>query len=435
MAEKLKSITLSQKDLPEAWYNVLPDLPTPLKPPLHPATNEPVTPDDLAPLFPMGLIEQEVSGENYIEIPEEVRQVYRIWRPTPLIRAERLEKHLQTPARIYYKNEGVSPAGSHKPNTAVAQAYYNSKEGVKKLTTETGAGQWGSALAMGCSFFGIDLQVFMVGSSFYQKPYRRVLMETWGAKVVPSPSPLTETGQRFLKEDPETSGSLGMAISEAVEMAMTGDDIKYSLGSVLNHVLLHQTVIGLEAKKAFEMIGDYPNLVIGCVGGGSNYAGTALPFVNDVKAGKDVRLIAVEPTSCPTLTDGKYEYDFGDISGRTPLLLMYTLGHEFIPPPSHAGGLRYHGDAPIISLLVKEGLMDAIAYHQTEVFEAAVTFARTEGNVPAPETAHAVKAVIDEAIKCRESGEEKCIFFNFSGHGMLDLSAYDDYHNGKLSDV
>ena len=435
MAEKPKSITLSQKDLPEAWYNVLPDLPKPLEPPLHPATNEPVTPDDLAPLFPMGLIEQEVSGENYIEIPEEVREVYRIWRPTPLVRADRLEKHLQTPARIYYKNEGVSPAGSHKPNTAVAQAYYNSKEGVKKLTTETGAGQWGSALAMGCSFFGIDLQVFMVGSSFYQKPYRRVLMETWGAKVVPSPSPLTETGQRFLKEDPETSGSLGMAISEAVEMAMTGDDIKYSLGSVLNHVLLHQTVIGLEAKKAFEMIGDYPNLVIGCVGGGSNYAGTALPFVNDVKAGKDVRLIAVEPTSCPTLTDGKYEYDFGDISGRTPLLLMYTLGHEFIPPPSHAGGLRYHGDAPIISLLVKEGLMDAIAYHQTEVFDAAVTFARTEGHIPAPETAHAVKAAIDEAIKCRESGEEKCIFFNFSGHGMLDLSAYDDYHNGKLSDV
>jgi tryptophan synthase beta chain len=435
MDERLKSITLSQKDLPEAWYNVLPDLPKPLEPPLHPATKEPVTPDDLAPLFPMGLIEQEVSGENYIEIPEEVREIYKIWRPTPLVRADRLEKHLQTPARIYYKNEGVSPAGSHKPNTAVAQAYYNSKEGVKKLTTETGAGQWGSALAMGCCFFDIELQVFMVGSSFYQKPYRRILMETWGAKVVPSPSPLTETGQRFLKEDPETSGSLGMAISEAVEMAMGGDDVKYSLGSVLNHVLLHQTVIGLEAKKAFEMIGDYPNLVIGCVGGGSNYAGTSLPFVNDVKAGKDVRLIAVEPTSCPTLTGGKYEYDFGDISGRTPLLLMYTLGHEFIPPPSHAGGLRYHGDAPIISALVKEGLMDAVAYHQTEVFDAAVTFANTEGHIPAPETAHAVKAAIDEAIKCRESGESKCIFFNFSGHGMLDLAAYDDYHNGKLSDV
>jgi tryptophan synthase beta chain len=435
MSKDLKMIALGEEYLPEAWYNVLPDLPKPLEPPLHPATKEPVGPDDLAPLFPMGLIQQEVSTDTWIEIPEEVREVYKIWRPTPLIRANRLEKHLQTPARIYFKNEGVSPAGSHKPNTAVAQAYYNKQEGVKKLTTETGAGQWGSALAMGCSFFDLELQVFMVGSSFYQKPYRRVLMETWGAKVVPSPSDMTETGRKFLKEDPETSGSLGMAISEAVELAMTGDDIKYSLGSVLNHVLLHQTVIGLEAKKAFEMIDDYPNLVIGCVGGGSNYAGTALPFVNDVIAGKDIRLIAVEPTSCPTLTEGLYEYDFGDISGRTPLLLMYTLGHEFIPPPSHAGGLRYHGDAPIISFLVKEGLMEARAYHQTEVFDAAVTFAQTEGYVAAPETAHAVKAVVDEAIKCRESGEAKNIFFNFSGHGMLDLAAYDDYHSGKLSDV
>jgi tryptophan synthase beta chain len=435
MSEKPRIINLGEEYLPEAWYNVLPDLPKPMEPPLHPATKEPVGPDDLAPLFPMGLIQQEVSTDTWIEIPGEVRDIYKIWRPTPLVRAERLEKHLQTPARIYFKNEGVSPAGSHKPNTAVAQAYYNAKEGVKKLTTETGAGQWGSALAMGCSFFDIELQVFMVGSSFYQKPYRRVLMETWGAKVVPSPSDMTETGRKFLKEDPETSGSLGMAISEAVEMAMTGDDVKYSLGSVLNHVLLHQTVIGLEAKKAFEMIDDYPNVVIGCVGGGSNFAGTALPFVNDVIAGKDIRLIAVEPTSCPTLTEGKFEYDFGDISGRTPLLLMYTLGHEFIPPPSHAGGLRYHGDAPIISFLVKEGLMEACAYHQTEVFDAAVVFAQTEGFVAAPETAHAVKAVVDEAIKCRESGEAKNIFFNFSGHGMLDLAAYDDYHSGKLSDV
>jgi tryptophan synthase beta chain len=435
MTEKPKMINLSQKDLPEAWYNVLPDLPKPLAPPLHPATREPVTPDDLAPLFPMGLIEQEMSPENFIEIPEEIREVYRIWRPTPLVRADRLEEYLQTPARIYYKHEGVSPAGSHKPNTAVAQAYYNKKEGVKRLTTETGAGQWGSALAMGCSFFDIELQVFMVGSSFYQKPYRRMLIETWGAKVVPCPSPLTGTGRKYLEEDPETSGSLGMAISEAVEMAMEGDDVKYSLGSVLNHVLLHQTVIGLEAQKAFEMFDDYPNVVIGCVGGGSNFGGTALPFVNDVKAGKDVRILAVEPASCPTLTGGKYEYDFGDIAGMTPLLLMYTLGHEFIPPPSHSGGLRYHGDAPIISLLVKEGLMDACTYHQVEVFDAAVTFARTEGHVPAPETAHAVKAAIDEAVKCRESGESKCIFFNFSGNGMLDLAAYDDYHNGKLNDV
>ncbi|MDY6795547.1 MAG: TrpB-like pyridoxal phosphate-dependent enzyme [Actinomycetota bacterium] len=435
MKEKPGIVYLQEKDIPEAWYNVLPDLPKPLEPPLHPATKEPVTPDDLAPLFPMGLIEQEVSTDNYIEIPEEVRRVYSIWRPTPLVRAVRLEKRLQTPARIYFKNESYSPAGSHKPNTAVAQAYYNKKEGVKRLTTETGAGQWGSALAMGCCFFDLELQVFMVGSSFYQKPYRRVLIETWGAKVVPSPSPLTETGRKFLEKDPETSGSLGMAISEAVEMAMEGDDVKYSLGSVLNHVLLHQTVIGQEAKRAFEVFDDYPNMVIGCVGGGSNYAGTALPFVNDVKAGKGVRLIAVEPTSCPTLTNGAYEYDFGDISGRTPLLLMYTLGHEFIPPPSHAGGLRYHGDAPIISALVKEGLMEARAYHQNEVFDAAVLFAQTEGFVPAPETAHAIKAAVDEAVACRESGESKCIFFNFSGHGMLDLAAYDDYHEGKLNDV
>jgi tryptophan synthase beta chain len=435
MKEKPKMIRLSEKDIPEAWYNVLPDLPRPLDPPLHPATRQPVGPDDLAPLFPMGLIEQEMSTENYIEIPGEVREIYKIWRPTPLVRAARLEEYLQTPARIYFKNEGVSPAGSHKGNTAVAQAYYNKKEGVRMLTTETGAGQWGSALAMGCNFFGLELQVFMVRSSFHQKPYRRVLMETWGAKVEPSPSRMTEAGIKVLERDPDTPGSLGIAISEAVEMAMKGDDVKYSLGSVLNHVLLHQTVIGLEAKKAFELIDDHPDLVIGCVGGGSNFGGTALPFVNDVKAGKGVRLIAVEPTSCPTLTDGRYEYDFGDIAETTPLLMMYTLGHEFVPPPSHAGGLRYHGDAPIISFLVREGLMEARAYHQVEVFEAAVTFARTEGYVPAPETAHAVKAVIDEAVRCRESGESKCIFFNFSGHGLLDLAAYDDYISGKLSDV
>ena len=435
MEEKAKIIQLGEKEIPEAWYNVLPDLPKPLEPPLHPATKEPVGPDDLAPIFPMGLIEQEVSPERYIDIPGEVLDIYRIWRPTPLIRATRLEKYLQTPARIYYKNEGVSPAGSHKPNTAVAQAYYNKKEGVRKLTTETGAGQWGSALSMGCNFFGLELQVFMVRSSFHQKPYRRVLMETWGAKVEPSPSKMTEAGKKVLERDPDTPGSLGIAISEAIEMAVQADDVKYSLGSVLNHVLLHQTVIGQEAKKAFELVGDFPNMVIGCVGGGSNFGGTALPFVTDRLQGKDVRLIAVEPTSCPTLTGGRFEYDFGDIAEMTPLLLMYTLGHDFIPPPSHAGGLRYHGDAPIISMLVKEGVMEARAYHQVEVFEAAVTFARTEGIIPAPETAHAIKAVIDEAVACRESGESKCIFFNFSGHGLLDLAAYDEFLSHRLSDV
>lgn len=435
MAEKPKVICLGENDIPRAWYNVLPDLPKPLEPPLHPVTRKPVGPDDLAPLFPMGLIQQEVSQERFIEIPGEVREVYKIWRPTPLMRATRLEKALKTPARIYYKYEGASPAGSHKPNTAVAQAYYNKVEGVRKLTTETGAGQWGSALAMGCSFFGLELQIFMVRSSYQQKPYRRVLMETWGAKVEPSPSNLTQAGRKILEESPDTPGSLGIAISEAIEAALQADDVKYSLGSVLNHVLLHQTVIGLEAKKAFELIDDYPDMVIGCVGGGSNFGGIALPFVKEKMEGRDIRLIAVEPTSCPTLTSGRYEYDFGDIAGLTPLLLMYTLGHDFIPPASHAGGLRYHGDSPIISLLVKEGVMEARAYHQVEVFEAAVTFARAEGFVPAPETAHAVKAAIDEAIKCRESGESRCILFNFSGHGYLDLAAYDEYLTGRLSDV
>ena len=435
MQNQPKLVQLGEKEIPEAWYNVQPDLPKPLEPPLHPATKEPVGPDDLAPLFPMALIQQEMSPERFIEIPDEVREIYKIWRPTPLVRAERLEKYLQTPARIYFKNEGLSPAGSHKGNTAIAQAYFNKQEGVKRITTETGAGQWGSALSMGCNYFGLELQVFMVRSSFQQKPYRRVLMETWGAKVQPSPSEATEVGRQVLAKDPDTPGSLGIAIGEAVEMAVQRDDTKYSLGSVLNHVLLHQTVIGLEAKKAFELIDDYPNVVIGCVGGGSNFGGTAAPFVKDVMAGADIRLVAVEPTSCPTLTEGRYEYDYGDISAHTPMLLMYTLGYDFIPPASHAGGLRYHGDSPIVSFLVKEGLAEAIAYHQVEVFEAAVLFAKTEGYLPAPETAHAIKAVIDEAVKCRESGEAKVIFFNFSGHGLLDLSAYDDYNNGKLNDV
>jgi len=435
MKEKPKMIRLSEEHIPEAWYNVQPDLPKPLAPPLHPITREPAGPDDFAPLFPMSLIAQEMSGESYIEIPAEVREIYKLWRPTSLVRAERLEKRLQTPARIYFKNEGESPAGSHKPNTAVAQAYYNKKEGVRKLTTETGAGQWGSALALGCNYFELELQVFMVRSSYAQKPYRRVLMETWGGKVDPSPSKLTEFGKKMLQEYPDTPGSLGIAISEAVELAVQADDVKYSLGSVLNYVLLHQTVIGIEAKQAFEMIDDYPDMVIGCVGGGSNFGGTALPFVKEKLAGSDIRLIAVEPTSCPTLTGGRYEYDYGDTAGMAPIVLMYTLGHEFVPPPSHAGGLRYHGASPIISLLVNEGVMEARAYHQVEVFEAAMTFAQTEGTIPAPETSHAIKAVIDEAVKCRESGESKCIFFNFSGHGMLDLSAYDDYKSGKLSDI
>ncbi len=430
----LRRIVLGEKDIPKAWYNVQADMPNPLAPPLHPVTREPIGPDDLAPLFPMGLIMQEVSQERYIEIPDEVREIYKIWRPTPLCRAVGLEKALQTPAKIYYKNEGVSPACSHKPNTAVAQAYYNKQEGIKKLTTETGAGQWGSALAMACTFFGLELDVYMVKVSYNQKPYRRSMMQAWGASVTPSPSPTTEAGRKILEGDPDSPGSLGIAISEAIEVAVT-QGAKYSLGSVLNHVLMHQTVIGLEAKQAFEMIDEFPNVVIGCCGGGSNLGGTALPFLKDRLDGKDIRLVAVEPSSCATLTTGKYEYDFGDAVGMAPVVLMYTLGHDFVPPASHAGGLRYHGDSPIISQLVHEGHMEAVAYHQKEVFEAAVTFARSEGLIPAPETSHAIKAAIDEAIKCRESGEAKTIFFDFSGYGYLDMSAYDDYFSGTMTDV
>ncbi len=429
-----RKIILGEKDVPEAWYNVQPDLPEPLAPPLHPATREPIGPDDLAPLFPMGLIMQEMSQERYIEIPGEVREIYKMWRPTPLCRAYRLEKALQTPAKIFYKNEGVSPAGSHKPNTAVAQAYYNKQEGIKRLTTETGAGQWGAALAMGCNFFGLELQVYMVRVSYQQKPYRRSMMEVWGAKVTPSPSMTTEAGRKILEADPDSPGSLGIAISEAIEVAVK-EGAKYSLGSVLNHVLMHQTVIGLEAKKAFELIDEFPNVVIGCCGGGSNLGGTALPFLKDRLDGKDIRLVAVEPSSCATLSEGLYEYDFGDSVGMAPMLLMYTLGHDFVPPASHAGGLRYHGDSPIISNLVKNGHMEVVAYHQREVFEAAITFARAEGMIPAPETSHAIKAAIDEAVKCRESGEAKNIFFNFSGHGLLDMSAYDDYLSSTMADV
>jgi len=414
-------IVLSEEQIPTAWFNVLPVMPEPLQPPLHPATREPVGPDDLAPLFPMGLIAQEVSTDQWIDIPGEVLDILRLWRPTPLVRAERLEAALGTPARIYYKDESISPAGSHKPNTAVAQAFYNKAEGVQRLTTETGAGQWGSALAYACAQFGIDSKVYMVRASYDQKPYRKVLMETWGSEVVPSPV-----------DQPDHPGSLGLAISDAVRDAAGRDDTHYSLGSVLNHVLLHQTVIGLEAKEQLALAGDArPDVVIGCCGGGSNLSGIALPFVPD----DEVRLVAAEPSSCPTLTEGVFDYDFGDTAGMTPLLAMYTLGHEFVPPPIHAGGLRYHGDAPIVSSLVRSGRMEAVAYPQGKTFEASIQFANAEGKLPAPETGHAIRAVIDEALAAKETGEERVILFNFSGHGLLDLSAYDDYLHGRLIDA
>jgi tryptophan synthase beta chain len=411
---------LPPQDLPTAWFNVAPHLPAPLEPPLHPGTREPIGPEDLAPLFPMALIAQEVSTETTVDIPGPVLDVLRLWRPTPLVRATRLEKALGTPARIYYKDESVSPAGSHKPNTAVPQAYYNKAEGVARLTTETGAGQWGSALAFASSVFELECMVYMVRASFEQKPYRRMLMETWGARVVPSPV-----------DDATHPGSLGTAISDAVRDAAAREDSHYSLGSVLNHVLLHQTIIGLEAKQQLQLAGErLPDVVIGSCGGGSNLGGISLPFVPD----EGVRLVAVEPASCPTLTAGRFEYDFGDTAGLTPLLPMYTLGHEFIPPPIHAGGLRYHGDSPIISSLVRAGRMEAIAYPQSKVFEAGVQFARTQGTVPAPETTHAIRAAVDEALAAKEQGEERVILFNYSGHGLLDLSAYDDFLHDRLTE-
>jgi len=426
---------LEEKDLPRQWYNIQADLPTPLPPPIHPATHEPIGPEALAPLFPMALIQQEVSTERFTDIPDEVLEVYKLWRPTPLYRAHRLEKALDTPARIYYKYEGVSPAGSHKPNTAVAQAYYNKQAGVRRLATETGAGQWGSALAMACNFFGIELKVYMVKVSYHQKPYRRIMMETWGAQVVASPTNDTHAGMAILEQDPESPGSLGIAISEAVEDAATKDDTNYSLGSVLNHVLLHQTVIGQEAMKQMEMAGDYPDVVIGCVGGGSNYAGIALPFMRDrLVAGKKTRFVAAEPEACPSITRGQYAYDFGDTAETTPLTMMHTLGHTFVPPGIHAGGLRYHGMSPIISKLCADGHMEARAYHQNAIFEAALQFARTEGILPAPESAHAIRAAIDEALAAREAGERRTVLFNLSGHGHFDLSAYDQYLSGKLED-
>ncbi len=427
-------IYLSEKEMPRQWYNIQPDLPKPLPPPLHPVTAKPLGPQDLAPIFPMGLIEQEVSQQRWIDIPEEVLSIYKIWRPTPLCRARRLEEALKTPARIYYKNESVSPPGSHKPNTAVAQAYYNKKEGVKRLTTETGAGQWGSALAFGCHLFGLECQIYMVKVSYHQKPYRRMLMETWGASVIPSPSEKTDAGRRILAQNPDSPGSLGIAISEAVEDAVKREDTRYSLGSVLNHVILHQTIVGQETKVQLKKIGVEPDILIGCVGGGSNFAGFCFPFFPEKKQGRNIRFIAVEPTACPTLTKGLYRYDYGDTARMAPMVKMYTLGHTFVPPGIHAGGLRYHGDAPLLCLLYDEGLVEAVAYPQNPVFAAAVLFARTEGIVPAPETAHAIKAVIDEAIKCREQKEEKVIVFNFSGHGHFDLAAYDAYFSNKLED-
>jgi tryptophan synthase beta chain len=428
-------IHLSEKEMPDAWYNILPELPTPLAPPLHPATGKPVTPDDLKPIFPDALIAQEMSSETWIEIPSEVKEIYKLWRPSPLHRARNLEKALGTPARIYYKNESVSPPGSHKPNTAVAQAYYNKKAGVKRLATETGAGQWGSALSFACKLFGIQCTVYMVKVSYYQKPYRRILMHVWDGEVYPSPTDRTNTGRAALAKNPDAKGSLGMAISEAVEDAATHEDTNYALGSVLNHVLLHQTVIGLEAQKQLALAEDKADIVLGCVGGGSNFGGIALPFARDkIKGKSNVELIGIEPASCPTLTKGQYRYDYGDTAGMTPLLLMHTLGHSFEPPGIHAGGLRYHGDAPVLCNLVHSGLITARAYTQNPVFEAALLFARTEGIVPAPETSHVIKGAIDEALKCKETGEEKCILFCFSGHGHFDLAAYDDYLEGKLVD-
>ena len=427
-------IVLPENEIPKQWYNVLADLPKPMPPVLHPGTKKPVGPDDLAPLFPMELIKQEVSTERWIDIPEPVLEIYRLWRPSPLFRAYRLEKALDTPAKIYYKYEGVSPAGSHKPNTAVAQVFYNKQEGVKRITTETGAGQWGSALSLACNFFGVECKVYMVKVSFNQKPYRKSMMRTWGATVVPSPSPDTNAGRSVLERDPDSPGSLGIAISEAVEDAATRDDTKDSLGSVLNHVLLHQTVIGLEAKKQMEIAGDYPDVIIGCVGGGSNFGGIALPFIKDKFEGKKLRALAVEPASCPTLTRGPYSYDFGDEAQMTPLLAMHTLGHNFMPPPIHAGGLRYHGMAPIISHLVREKYIEAAAYRQLEVFESGVLFSRTEGIIPAPESTHAIHAAILEAKKVKEAGTPKTILFNLSGHGHFDLAAYDAYFDGKLVD-
>ncbi len=435
MGDTVKYV-LDETRIPKAWYNIAADLPKPMPPVLHPGTGKPIGPDDLAPLFPMALIMQEVSTEREIEIPEPVRDIYRQWRPSPLFRARRLEKALQTPAKIYYKYEGVSPAGSHKPNPAVAQAFYNKEAGVKKLSTETGAGQWGSSLAFAGSLFGLEVKVFMVRVSYNQKPYRRALMETYGATCIASPSAETQSGKAILAQRADHPGSLGIAISEAVEVAAQNDDTKYALGSVLNHVLTHQTIVGQEAMAQLEMAGDYPDIIVGCTGGGSNFAGIAFPFLGaQLRGGKKVRIVAVEPAACPSLTRGKYAFDFGDTAHLTPLVKMHTLGSTFIPPGFHAGGLRYHGMAPLVSHVKELGLIEAVAYHQTKCFEAGVQFARAEGIVPAPEANHAVKGAIDEAIRCREEGKSRTILFNLCGHGHFDMQAYIDYFGGKLKDI
>ena len=428
-----RKFLLEEKDIPENWYNIIADMPNKPLPPLHPATKEPIGPDALAPLFPMELIKQEVTTDKYVPIPDEVRNIYSIWRPTPLYRAHNLEKVLDTPAKIYYKYEGTSPTGSHKPNTAVPQAYYNKMEGVKKITTETGAGQWGSALSFACQHFGIDCEVFMVKLSFDHKPYRKVMMNTWGAKVHPSPSAATEIGKKILAEHPDTTGSLGIAISEAIESAVHNDTTKYALGSVLNHVKLHQTIVGQEAIKQMEMAGDMPDVVIAPFGGGSNFAGLSFPFLRlNFDEGKSIRCIASEPSSCPKLTKGVFRYDFGDTAGMTPLLPMYTLGHDFVPAPIHAGGLRYHGAGVIVSQLLKDKLIEAVAHDNLEVFEAGVTFARAEGIIPAPEATHGIATAIAEAERCKREGKSETILFNLCGHGNFDMKAYQDYFDGKI---
>ncbi len=434
MSDQLKYL-LEESKMPRTWYNIAADLPQPMVPPLHPGTLKPVGPDDLAPLFPMSLIGQEVSQDREIEIPEPVRKIYKQWRPSPLYRARNLEKFLDTPAKIYYKYEGVSPTGSHKPNTAVAQAFYNKEEGTKKITTETGAGQWGSSLAFACSIFGIELDVYMVKVSFEQKPYRKLIMQTYGARCVASPSNETESGKAILAKDPNTSGSLGIAISEAVEMAAKDPNTKYSLGSVLNHVLTHQTIIGNEALIQMEMAGDYPDILVGCTGGGSNFSGLAFPFLGKkFREKKDIRVIACEPKSCPSLTKGKYVYDFGDTGRLTPLVKMHTLGSQFIPPATHSGGLRYHGMAPMVSHLKEIGAIEAQAFGQKECFEVGVNFARAEGIVPAPEATHAVKGAIEAAMECKKNGQSKTILFNLCGHGHFDMKAYGDYFENNLAE-
>jgi len=434
----IKKTFLGEEFLPTRWYNLNADFPEPMPPPLHPGTGNPPGPEDFAPIFPMNLVEQEMTPDRWVDIPEEILGVYKIWRPTPLYRADRLEAALNAPVKIYFKNEGVSPPGSHKPNTAVAQAYYNKAFGVKRLTTETGAGQWGSALAFACNYFDLECKVYMVRVSFEQKPYRRIMMMTWGADCVPSPTDTTEAGRKILAQNPDSPGSLGIAISEAIEDCVSTPGTKYTLGSVLNHVLLHQTVVGLEAKKQFEKVGEYPDMIFAPCGGGSNFGGAAFPFLADKAAGdkraSNLRCIAVEPASCPTLTKGVYAYDHGDASGHTPLMKMYTLGHDFMPPGIHAGGLRYHGDSPLVSQLLHEGHIEAVAAPQVATFEAGLMFARAEGVIPAPESCHAIRACIDEAQRCKESGEPKTLFFNLSGHGHFDMTAYGSFLDGKLED-